>query len=67
MPTKPSSTDPWLSPREAAEYLGYSVSWLRKARAERNGPGFVKSPTGSIRYRRSALDNWMESNRRKSS
>jgi predicted DNA-binding transcriptional regulator AlpA len=47
-----------LTPREAADFLRASDSWLAKARMRGDGPPFVKIGR-SIRYRQSDLLRWM--------
>jgi predicted DNA-binding transcriptional regulator AlpA len=56
-----TNSDPWMSTQEAADHLGYSTATLRTHRSKGTGPAYVKSPTGMIRYRRSALDKWLKS------
>jgi hypothetical protein len=41
-PPQAAGDDVLLSPNEAACRIGMSVSWLAKARARGDGPGFVK-------------------------
>jgi predicted DNA-binding transcriptional regulator AlpA len=48
------------TPKEAANFLRVSESWLAKARMQGNGPPFVKIGR-SIRYRESDLLRWMRS------
>ena len=56
----------YLSPIEAAEYTGISRSQLAKLRHSGRGCTYVRigdSPTKAIiRYRRTDLDAWLESN-----
>ena len=40
--TIPTENDVMLSPEEAAQRIGMSVSWLAKQRARGGGPRFVK-------------------------
>ena len=52
-----------LTPKEAAAYLGLSVSWLNKWRMKGRGPVFVKfddSPRGHVRYREADLARFIE-------
>ncbi len=55
--------------REAAKYVGMSVSFLRQARMEGNregrtpGPPFVKIGK-SVRYLIADLDTWLRKNRK---
>ncbi len=52
-----------LTPREAANLLRVSNSWLAKARMRGDGPPYVKIGR-SIRYPESALLQWMKSRMR---
>ena len=49
-----------LTPREAANLLRLSLSWLAKARMRGDGPPYVKLGR-AIRYREGALVQWMKS------
>jgi predicted DNA-binding transcriptional regulator AlpA len=49
-----------LTPREAADLLRVSISWLAKARMRGNGPPYVKLGR-SVRYPEGALLQWMKS------
>lgn len=53
-----------LTEKEAAKFLGVSVSWLQKGRCYGYGPPFVKlkQPKGAIRYRRPDLDAYLQAN-----
>ena len=56
-------TDKLLNPKETAEYLGLSVSWLTKWRSRGSGPAYVKIGSGArgrIRYRESDLRTFIE-------
>jgi len=56
------NTDPLLTEREAADYLRISVYWLQKVRSQgRPGPA-ITSIGRAVRYRRSALDRYIEEN-----
>ena len=55
-----NSRERLLTPREAADFLRVSPSWLAKARMRGDGPPFVKIGR-SIRYRESDLLQWMKS------
>ncbi len=53
----------WLSPRDAATYVGLSRSRLEELRHKGGGPRFHRLGTGrgaSIRYRRRDIDAWVE-------
>jgi predicted DNA-binding transcriptional regulator AlpA len=52
-----------LTPKETAECLKVSLSWLAKARMRGDGPPFIK-PGRSIRYSEAALLQWMKSRQR---
>jgi predicted DNA-binding transcriptional regulator AlpA len=57
---EPNRSDRLLTPKEAANFLRLSSSWLAKARMRGDGPPFVK-PGRSIRYRESDLLRWIRS------
>jgi excisionase family DNA binding protein len=52
-----------LTPKEAADYLRMSLSWLAKARMRGDGPPFVRVGR-SIRYPEAALVQWMRAGQR---
>ena len=52
-----------LTPKEAAEVLRVSLSWLAKARMRGDGPPYVKVGR-SIRYREADLLKWTKSRQR---
>jgi excisionase family DNA binding protein len=52
-----------LTPREAAELLKVSLSYLAKARMKGDGPPFIKVGR-SVRYSEAALLQWMKSRQR---
>ena len=52
-----------LTPKEAANFLRLSISWLAKARMRGDGPSYVKLGR-SVRYREGALLQWMKSRAR---
>jgi predicted DNA-binding transcriptional regulator AlpA len=52
-----------LTPRETADRLRVSLSWLAKARMRGDGPPFVKFGR-SIRYPEGALVQWMKAHLR---
>ena len=47
-----------LTPREAAEYLRVSKSYLDKLRVYGGGPKFLRPGKRKILYRKSELDVW---------
>ena len=52
-----------LTPKEAAQRLRLSSSWLAKARIRGDGPPYI--PIGrAIRYTEAALIQWMKSRQR---
>lgn len=52
-----------LTPRDAANLLRLSNSWLAKARMRGDGPSYVKIGR-AIRYQQDTLIEWMKSHRR---
>jgi excisionase family DNA binding protein len=54
-----------LTPKEAAEFLRVSLSWLAKARMRGDGPPFIKVGR-SVRYSEAALNHWMRGRQRMS-
>jgi excisionase family DNA binding protein len=51
----------WMTIKEAAKYLHVSIAFLRKCVRLRRVP-FARAGTKSLRFRRSDLDKWLESN-----
>jgi hypothetical protein len=51
--------DVLLEPKEAAEFLKISLSWLAKARATSEGPPFIRIGR-CVRYSRVALVHWLK-------
>jgi predicted DNA-binding transcriptional regulator AlpA len=49
-----------LTPKEAANFLRVSESWLAKARMRGDGPPYVQIGR-AIRYSEAALAQWMKS------
>lgn len=47
-----------LTPRQAAEYLRVKVRTLQSWRHNKQGPQFLRLPTGHVRYERGALRRW---------
>lgn len=54
-----------LTPKEAAQLLKISESWLAKARMRGDGPPFIKVGR-AIRYSETALLQWMRAHQRSS-
>jgi len=57
---EPKAGDRLLTPKEAADFLRVSLSWLAKARMRGDGPPFVKIGR-SIRYSEGHLQQWIKS------
>jgi excisionase family DNA binding protein len=53
-----------LTPKEAAELLKVSQSWLAKARMRGDGPAYVKVGERAVRYSEATLLQWMKSRQR---
>lgn len=60
-----SNVEPLLVPKEAAQLVRLSLSWLAKARMRGDGPPYVKLGR-SIRYTEAGLLQWMKSRQRRS-
>lgn len=54
----------YLNEYEAADYICFSASSLRKWRANGNGPVYIETDNGSIRYTRKDLDEYMENGKK---
>ena len=52
-----------LTPKEAADRLRVSLSWLAKARMRGDGPPFIRVGR-NVRYSEAALIQWMRSQQR---
>ena len=61
--TEISTDQDLMTPKEAAAFLRLSLSWLAKARMAGEGPPFMQFGR-SIRYSKSALVRWMQSQQR---
>jgi hypothetical protein len=61
----PLMTPSWMTPKQAALYLNFSVSWLAKRRLAGDGPPYVKRG-GAVRYAEASLQHWMKSSERTS-
>jgi hypothetical protein len=58
-------SDQYLGAREAAAFLGISLSKLNKARVSGDGPAYFRPPgLRRILYRREDLTAWVEQGRR---
>ncbi len=51
----------WWDIRKAAEHLGVSVAFLRKAVRFKKVP-YARAGSKALRFRRDDLDRWMEQN-----
>lgn len=58
-----SSTVPVLTPKQAAELLNLSTSWLAKQRLNGGGPPYIKMG-GAVRYNAAVLQEWMKGKQR---
>ena len=63
--SQPNSGERLLTPKDAANLLRLSDSWLAKARMRGDGPPYVKLGR-AIRYRGGALLQWLRSRQRSS-
>ncbi|WP_390458717.1 MULTISPECIES: helix-turn-helix transcriptional regulator [Bifidobacterium] len=55
-----------LSTEQAAIYLGVSVSTMKRMRASRTGPAYIRlEPSRMIRYELWALDQWVADRRKR--
>ena len=52
--------DVWLNELDAAMHIGYSGKHLKRLRRDGKGPAYAINAVGSIRYRRSHLDAWVQ-------
>lgn len=50
----------WLCPLQASTYTNLTTRQLALWREGKTGPRYTKTPEGAIRYKRQALDAWME-------
>jgi hypothetical protein len=55
--------DPLLKPKEAAEHIRSSKSYLDKLRCYGGGPEYVRLGKRKVLYRKSALDSWARQRR----
>jgi predicted DNA-binding transcriptional regulator AlpA len=62
-PVKATALEPLLHPRDAAQILNVSTSWLAKARMRGDGPPFIRVGR-SVRYGGAALLQWVKSRQR---
>jgi predicted DNA-binding transcriptional regulator AlpA len=49
---------PLLNTRQAAEYLGLTVSTLETYRKQKSGPSYIAISSRCVRYRSADLDNY---------
>ncbi len=52
-------TPEWLSPKQAAAYSGLSHTTLEQMRARGTGPEYTRIGRRIVRYKRSALDQYL--------
>ena len=52
-----------LTPKQAAELLNLSTSWLAKQRLKGDGPAYIKMG-GAVRYNAAVLYEWMKAKQR---
>ena len=62
-PTRASTIDQLLHPRDVAKVLNVSLSWLAKARLSGDGPRFVKIGR-AVRYLESAVREYIKARTR---
>jgi hypothetical protein len=58
-----SEPDTLMTTEAAARYVGCTVDHLARLRMKRQGPAFFKH-SALVRYRRSAIDDWISANTR---
>lgn len=58
---KTAGVKEWLTPPEAAEYLGQKPTTLEIQRCTGKGPRFYKLGRNAVRYKRSDLDEYLSS------
>lgn len=54
-----------VAPAEVAEYLGVTTQALAVMRMNGDGPEFIRVNTRTIRYRWSAVEEWINTNTHK--
>ena len=54
----------FLKEKQAANHMAVSVQWLRKRRANGDGPEWVKF-SGAVRYPIAALEDYIQASRRR--
>jgi hypothetical protein len=64
IPNQPASSIALvLTPKQAAELLSLSTSWLAKQRLNGGGPPYIKMG-GAVRYNTTVLQEWMKGKQR---
>ena len=58
MRSPPAKADPLRTRREFAEQGKFGLKTLQRIEARGEAPPHIEMPTGSIRYRQSAIDAW---------
>ena len=61
--TKTKTGRRYLTPKEAAAYLGIGFSTLGIHRMKGTGPAYIKWGRSNIRYDVESLDSWMDAHR----
>lgn len=56
-----SNPEQWVNIREAAEHLGLSIAFLRKAVRHKRVP-YARAGSKALRFRKGDLDRWLEGN-----
>ena len=59
LPTLPPGCDPAFNTQQASAYTGLAEKTLEGLRHRGGGPRFVRYSRNAVRYRKSALDEWM--------
>ena len=54
----------WLTPSQAAEYIGASEATLARWRSARRGPTYHPLSSRMVRYARADVDAWVARSRR---
>jgi excisionase family DNA binding protein len=51
----------YLSPTEAAQYAGVSLSYLKRQCVQRTGPAFIRPSPRRTMFRKADVDAWVAS------
>lgn len=60
LPERQSVQQEYLTPKQAAEYLGIAQQTVYNWRSRRDGPPALRLGPRYLRYKRSDLDAWMQ-------